>query len=422
MRAEIVCVGTELLLGNIVNTNAAHIAQDLAVYGVDVFWHSTVGDNLTRCADALQLALERNDAVIVTGGIGPTPDDTTREALALVLGVGLERPTELLAVLEARYAAWGRQPSLSSLKQADLPSGCAPITNPTGSAVGVLAAPSHGPYAGKVIYVLPGVPSEMARMLGESVLPDLRARFGLHTGLVARVLRTRNIGESVLADRLSDLLTECTNPTVATYVKTGEVEVRLTCRARDAAEADLLFAPLEIAIRERIGEFIFGVDAQGFEQQLGGLLRAGGRTLATAESCTGGAVGDRITAVPGSSEWYLGGVVAYSNEVKTSLLDVPQAVLRDAGAVSEACARAMAQGVARRLGADYGLATTGIAGPTGGGAHKPVGLVYLALHDTATGETVACERRLTGDRAQIKERTALAALELACRQLAGSKQ
>src|ERR1035438_2484968 len=182
MRAEIVCVGTELLLGNIVNTNAAAIARDLAVFGVDVFHHSTVGDNITRCAETLRTALARADAVVVTGGIGPTPDDCTREALAEVLGVKLKRPPELLAGLEARYAGWGGTPG-SSLKQIDLPDGTQPIANPTGSAVGILATPEHGPYAGRAVYVLPGVPSEMTRMLAESVLPDLRARFSLDSGL-----------------------------------------------------------------------------------------------------------------------------------------------------------------------------------------------------------------------------------------------
>jgi nicotinamide-nucleotide amidase len=422
MRAEIVCVGTELLLGNIVNTNAAAIARDLAVWGVDVYHHSTVGDNIARCAETLRTALGRAEAVVVTGGIGPTPDDCTRDALALVLGVELIRPPELLAGLEARYATWNRKPSGSSFKQIELPAGTQAIPNPTGSAVGILAAPREGPYAGRAVYVMPGVPSEMTRMLAESVLPDLRTRFGIDSALFARVLRTRNVGESVLADELHDLLTECTNPTVATYVKTGEVEVRLTCRARSRAEAEALFAPLEADIRARLGAAVFGADDQGLEERLGELLRARGATLATAESCTGGLVGERVTSVPGSSSYYLGGVVAYDNRVKENLLEVSAEVLAHSGAVSGECAAAMARGVGRRLGASLALATTGIAGPDGGTADKPVGLVYIALWEADGDQVIVDERRFTGERAQIKERTALAALELACRHWTGSVQ
>lgn len=421
MRAEIVCVGTELLLGNIVNTNAAAIARELAVWGVDVYHHSTVGDNLERCAETLRTAMGRADAVIVTGGIGPTPDDCTREALAAVLGVELVRPPELLAVLEARYAAWGRKPSASSIKQAELPLGCLPINNPTGSAVGVLAAPSEGPFAGRAVYVLPGVPSEMERMLAEGVLPDLRSRFGLTSGLWQRVMRSRNLGESVIADRLADFLTGSTNPTVATYVKNAEVEIRLTCRAADEATAEVLFAPVQAAIMERLGEYIYGLDDEGYEKQIGRLLSERDARLVTAESCTGGQIGDLVTSVPGSSRWYRGGVVAYSNALKQSLLGVEEAILTEQGAVSEACARAMAEGVAVSLDADFGLAVTGIAGPDGGTDAKPVGLVYLAFFDRQAARTVVMEKKFTGTRALIKERTTLAALELACQYMMGSE-
>ena len=219
---------------------------------------------------------------------------------------------------------------------------------------------------------------------------------------------------------MDDLLTQCTNPTVATYVKTGEVEVRLTCRARDRAEAEALFAPLEVDIRQRLGAAIFGADDQGLEERLGELLRARGATLATAESCTGGLVGERVTSVAGSSSYYLGGVVAYDNRVKQNLLDLSAEVLAEHGAVSAQCAAGMARGVGRRLGASHALATTGIAGPDGGTAAKPVGMVYIALWEADGDQVSVEEKRFTGERAQIKERTALAALELACRHLTGS--
>lgn len=415
MRAEIVSVGTELLLGNIVDTNAAYIARQLAIYGIDAFWRSTVGDNLDRCAATLATALERSDAVIVTGGIGPTPDDATRGALARALGVPLERRPELVAEIEAFYAARGREPNAAAWRQADLPAGAEVIPNPTGTAPGILAVQGQ-----RVVYVLPGVPSEMVRMLHESVLPDLRRRFGLADGLFCRVLRCRGIGESDLATRLDDLLREAVNPTVATYVKTAEVEVRLTVRAADATAAEALLAPLEAIVRERAGEWIYAVDDEGLEVQLGRLLRAAGATLATAESCTGGMLGETLTRVSGSSDYYVGGVVAYANAVKQRLLGVPADLLECAGAVSAAVAGAMARGVCAALGADLGLAVTGIAGPGGGTAEKPVGLVFVAVYDQRVDTVEVAERRLRGDRAAIRERTVLEALELACRRLAGS--
>ncbi|HAZ64103.1 MAG TPA: competence/damage-inducible protein A [Armatimonadetes bacterium] len=418
MRAEILCVGTELLLGNIVNTNAALIARSLAIWGIDCYHHSTVGDNLDRAIAGLRVALERADAVIVTGGIGPTPDDCTREALAQVLGVELTIPPDCLATLEARYASWGRTPSGSSFKQASLPVGSVPIANPTGSAVGVLAAPADGPYAGRVVYLLPGVPSEMERMLAESVIPDLRARFGLTSGLFQRVLHVRGLGESVLADLLDDLLVGSANPTVATYVKNAEVEVRLTCRADDQDAAEALFGPTQADIVNRLGPVVYGIDDETYERQLGRLLSARQATLVTAESCTGGQVGDRITAVPGSSAWYLGGVVAYANRLKESLLGVDPALLAAEGAVSAPVAAAMAEGALDRLGGDYALAVTGIAGPGGGTEAKPVGLIYVAWARRVDGRVEVLERRLTGNRELIKERTALTALEMACQRLA----
>lgn len=433
MRAEIISVGTELLLGNIIDTNAAWIARQLAVYGIDLFHKATVGDNLPRCAATIAQALTRAEAVIITGGIGPTPDDVTREAIAQALGVSVVAQADLEAELRRRYAQWNRVPTPAALKQATLPAGAQAIANPTGTAPGVLATcpneagegsdEGRGEYYGeRVIYALPGVPSEMRRMMEETVLPDLRWRYQLSGGLFTRVLHTHNIGESDLADRLDDLLRSQVNPTVATYVKTGEVEVRVTARAPDRAAAEQLFAPLEAEVRRRIDAFIHGIDELGLEHRLAERLRARGATLAVAESCTGGQVGERVTSQPGSSDYFRGGVVAYANEVKERLLDVPAELLARSGAVSAACAEAMAVGVARRLQADYGLATTGIAGPAGGTPDKPVGLVYVAFADAAGRTIDVLEQRFPGDRAGIRERTTLAALELACRQLDEAEQ
>jgi len=417
MQAEIVSIGTELLLGNIIDTNAAHIARHLAAYGVDLFHKSTVGDNKTRCAETIARALSRSDAVIISGGIGPTPDDATRAAIAEALGVPLERRAELVEVIRERYARRNREPTEAGLRQADMPVGAQAIPNPVGTAPGILAVKD-----GKALYAMPGVPSEMVRMLADQVLPDLRQRFGLETGLFCRLLRTRGIGESDIATQLHDLLIECQNPTVATYVKTGEVEVRITARATDRPTADSMIAPLETIVRERIGSHIFGVDSEGLEEQLGQRLNSLGLKLATAESCTGGLVGERITSVSGSSSYYLGGVVAYDNAVKMGLLDVPAGLLAQYGAVSEYCAEAMARGVAERLGADLAVATTGIAGPDGGTAEKPVGLVYIAVYDRTADVATVVEKRFSGDRAMVKERTALEALEQVLQRLAGSEQ
>lgn len=415
MRAEIVSVGTELLLGNIVDTNAAYIARHLAQYGVDAFHRSTVGDNLARGATTIRQAWERSDAVIVTGGIGPTPDDATRASIAMALGVELERRPELMRGIEERYARRNRIPTEAAYKQADLPVGAEVIVNPTGTAPGILF-----PRDGKTLYAMPGVPSEMVRMLHDSVLPDLRQRYQLTDGLFPRVLRCRGIGESDIATLLDDFLTDSRNPTVATYVKTGEVEVRVTAVAADAAAATALIAPVEAEIRARMGDYIYGVDDEGLNAIVGRMLIERGATLVTVESCTGGQLGDQITAVPGSSQYYRGGVIAYSNELKKNLLGVPDDLLQEHGAVSAACAKALAEGAAARLEADYAIATTGIAGPDGGTPEKPVGLVYIAVCDRRAGVTEVSEQQLRGDRAMVKERTVLAALEAACRQIAGS--
>ncbi|MCC7495410.1 MAG: competence/damage-inducible protein A [Fimbriimonadaceae bacterium] len=417
MRAEIVSIGTELLLGNIVDTNAARIARDLATYGVDAFHQSTVGDNLERCAETIRTALGRAEAVIITGGIGPTPDDCTRAALALALGVPLERREDLCEVIRERYRNYGRQPTEAAFRQADMPLGAAVIVNPTGTAPGILVTPP-----GQAVYVMPGVPYEMVRMLEESVLPDLRQRFGLDHGIFPRVLRCRGIGESDIATQLDDLLTGCQNPTVATYVKTGEVEVRITARATDAAAAAALSAPLEEIVRKRIGSYIFGVDKEALEVQLAAALLPLGRTLAVAESCTGGRLAARLTAQAGSSAWFRGGVVAYANAVKERVLGVPGALLAQFGAVSAECAAALASGVCEACDADYGVAITGIAGPGGGSAEKPVGLVYVAVYDRTVAAVAGVERRFSGDRGAVQERSVLEALELALRQVAGPKQ
>lgn len=411
MNAEIVSIGTELLLGQIVNTNAAYLAAELAALGVPVYHQTTVGDNLERAVEVLRQALSRADVVLITGGLGPTPDDITREVVARALGEELVFDEESAEQIRAFFAARGREATETNLRQAYLPASAQPIPNPLGTAPGVLAEKG-----GKIVVALPGVPPEMKQMWAETVKPYLRQTGRIETFLRSRTLRVVGLGESFVADRLGELL-DSTNPTLATYAQRGEVTLRLTARAVSEEEAQTLLDELEQRIRERIGPYICGRDEEGLEYEVGRLLRATGWTIAVAESCTGGLIGHRLTAVPGSSDYFVGGIVAYSNEVKRRWLGVPEETLRRVGAVSEETARAMAQGVRERLQTDLGLACTGIAGPGGGTPEKPVGLVYVALAapDEGRGE----RHRWRGSREDIKYRASQAALDLLRRYLAG---
>lgn len=413
MNAEIISVGTELLLGQIVDTNAAFLGAELAALGVNLYYTTTVGDNLERATAAIRAALKRAEMILVTGGIGPTPDDVTREAIAAALDEGLVFHEGLAQQLREFFAARRRPMVDLNLRQAYLPASARAIPNPVGTAPGVLAEKN-----GRAIIALPGVPYEMKQMFEEYVRPYLRQRSSLHSFLRSRVVRTFGLGESALVEEIKDLLEGQTNPTLAPLVKRGEVTLRLTVRASEESEAQRLLDELEARLRERLEPYIFGIDEHGLEQEVGRLLTAQGRTLAVAESCTGGLIGDRLTNVAGSSNYFVGGVIAYSNAVKRDLLGVPEETLQRWGAVSAETARAMAQGVRRRLGADLGLAATGIAGPTGGTPEKPVGLVYVAL--AAGQEPVACqEYRWTGPREEVKYRTSQAALDLLRRSLLG---
>jgi nicotinamide-nucleotide amidase len=438
MRLELFSVGTELLLGEIVDTNAAYLAQKLSELGVNVYYKTTVGDNAERLAAALRTSLERADAVLATGGLGPTEDDITAAAVAEVMGEPLvedegaaERIRSVvrqrgLKLLDSRrppgaaatpegLAGWA--PEAPLLRQACVPRGAIVVPNPVGTAAGFIL-----PKNGKTVIVLPGVPSEMRAMAEQTVLPYLAGRMqaeGAAT-LVSRVLRFAGIGESQAEAEIRDLIAAQSNPTIAPLAKTGEVHLRLTARAASRDEALALIAPIEAEIRRRLGEFIYGADDETLEVVVGRLLRAAGLTVAVAESCTGGLIGHRLTNVPGSSDYLLASLVTYSNEAKASLLGGGQAeslrhLISRHGAVSAECAAAMAEGARRVCGADIGLSVTGIAGPTGGTPEKPVGLVYLGLAD-ATGVATE-ERRLGGDRLMVKERAAHLALYLLYRHL-----
>ena len=413
MRCEIVGVGTELLLGQIVNTNAAWIGQRLADVGWDCLRHTTVGDNEARIAEVLREALGRADGVIVTGGLGPTQDDVTREAVAAVAGVPLVRRPVLEDWLRERFARMGTRMAEMNLRQADVPEGARYIDNPRGSAPGLIVE-----VGGKPLYAVPGVPREMEGMLERVVLPDLAARAGEGRAIVSRVLRTAGVGESRLAERLTPLWEAAGGGqvTLAYLASAGEVRVRLTAVGATREEALAEIAPVEAKIREELGEIVYGVDDETLEAAVGRLLGERNGTLATAESLTGGLLGGRVTAVAGSSAYYLGGVVAYATEAKAALLGVDRDLLATQGPVSEPAAAAMAEGARRAFGADLGLATTGVAGPTEQDG-RPVGTLCLGVADAAG--TATATMRAPGDRAQVRAWAATVALDLLRRRLEG---
>lgn len=411
VRAELVMIGTELLLGQTVDTNAAHMAQQLAANGINVYFKATVGDNWTRLAGVLTQALTRADVVITSGGLGPTEDDLTREVVAAVLRRPLVLDEQALKTIENWFTRTGREMPSSNRKQALMPEGAHVITNGHGTAPGFIVE-----HDDKLIVCLPGVPHEMRAMLEHGVLPHLRRRYALDGTLFTRNLKFYGIGESALEERLRDLF-RMTNPTVAPYAGMAEVKVRLTARAQSADDAEQLFAPVEQEIVQRVGEYMYGVGEDTMESVAGQALANAGRTVALAESCTGGLVAKRLTDVPGSSAYFLGGVVAYSNDAKTQLLGVSEAALREHGAVSAQVAEEMAVGAARRFGATMGVSVTGIAGPDGGSETKPVGLVFIGY--AANGKSHSYRFQFTGDRDRVRRYTAQAALDIIRRHAQG---
>jgi nicotinamide-nucleotide amidase len=372
--AEILCVGTELLLGNIVNSNARWLAEQLASLGIPHHRQQVVGDHRERLIAAVQSASRRCRLLITTGGLGPTPDDLTTEAIAAAFDTPLQERPEVWVDIQAKSANRGRLPSPELRRQALLPVGATLLPNPTGTAPGMIWSPRPG----FTVLTFPGVPSEMKAMWRATAAAWLR-QSGLAEGVFAsRILRFWGVDESSLARQVEDLLAQ-TNPTVAPYAGAGEVTLRLTAAAPDQAAAEALLDPLEAEVRARTGSSCFGGDGDSLASVVLAGLRQRGQSLAVAESCTGGGLGAALAAVPGASDVFLGGVIAYANAVKTQLLGVPAELLREHGAVSDPVARAMAEGVQRLTGSTWALAVSGIAGPGGGSAEKPVGLVHLAL-------------------------------------------
>lgn len=372
MQAEILSVGTELLLGQTVNTDTAIVAEALSELGIDVLHTAVVGDNAKRLEDAVQSALEHADLLITTGGLGPTGDDLTKETVAAAAGKKLVLDEGSYERLRSYFA--GGEMTENQIKQAMLPEGCTVLQNDNGTAPGCAFETAEG----KTVIMLPGPPSELLPMLRERAVPYL-ARFSKSV-IASHSVHVYGRGEAAVA-LLVDDLTQNANPTVAPYAKEGEMFVRVTAKAATKAEADALCAPVVEEIRHRVGNFVYSVDIDTLEETVVRELIRQGKTLATAESCTGGLLAKRLTDVPGSSAAFEMGCVTYANRVKEMLLGVPHETLETYGAVSEQTARAMAEGVLRKSGADLGIGITGIAGPDGGTPEKPVGTVYIALSD-----------------------------------------
>ncbi len=405
--AEIITIGTELLLGHLVDTNTSTIARRLAANGVDVHRETSVGDNVDRIAAAVGEALARADIAICAGGLGPTVDDMTRDAVAAATGRSLQLHEPSLRAIEARFAAYGWKMAPNNRRQALVPEGAIVLDNPNGSAPGFIVDDGR-----RVAVALPGPPHELQPMLDDATIPWLVRRFALRSIIVTRVLRTLGIGESDLDARIADLFRESRNPSIAVLARPGFVDVKITAKAQDAEQAAALSAPLEAQLRERLGDSIYATDDGTLEESVVASLRERGWTIALAESCTGGIIASLIASVAGASDCLRGGVVAYANDAKRDLLGVDPDQLREHGAVSEAVARAMATGARDRLGATLGLSTTGVAGPGGGSPDKPVGLVYVALAGS-DGRVAVRELHLPGGRTVVQRRAAIAALTLA---------
>ncbi len=369
---ELLCVGTELLLGNILNTDARDLSRELTALGLNVRYHSVVGDNPERLKAAVAIARERADVIITTGGLGPTCDDLTKQTLAEAFGKELVFHPECAAQIEAFFTKMGRRMTDNNLQQAYLPEGCTILDNAWGTAPGC-AFESGGNY----VVMLPGPPRECLPMFRERAVPWL-AR--LSEGVIrSRTLRVFGMGESEVESLLRERMNQLTNPTLAPYAKEGEVELRITAKADTAEQAAALIAPVEAEVRALLGRRVYGADVSGLEQVVLEGLKARGLTMGTAESCTGGLIAKRMTDLAGSSAVLKGGIVSYANEAKADVLGVSRALLDEKGAVCADVAEQMAKGARRVLGCDLAVSVTGVAGPDSDERGNPVGLVYVAL-------------------------------------------
>ncbi|CAN5221668.1 competence/damage-inducible protein A [soil metagenome] len=403
--AEVVTIGTEMLLGDLVDTNSAWLSSRLASLGVSLYRHTTIGDNRERIIAALSEAASRADLVVTTGGLGPTSDDLTNECLGIAAGYKMVEYPEARRHVDEKFATFGREPTPSNYKQALFPEGTELIPNPLGTAMGALLE-----LDGALVATLPGVPAEMKGMFEGTLAPLVRERS--EGAIVSRTLHFTGIGESALAEKVQYFL-DASDPTVAPLASQGKVRLRITTRAATLKEAEKKIAPVAEEVLTRLGDYYFGADDETLEGAVGRLLTERGETLSLAESCTGGLLVKRLTDGAGSSTYLKEGFVTYSNESKERLLGVPHDLLVEHGAVSEPVAKAMAEGVRKIAGTDYGLSVTGVAGPGGGSEEKPVGLVFVGISDE--GGTVAERLDLSAwkhSREAVRERSANRAFDL----------
>ena len=407
MRCEVVAVGTELLLGQVVDSNSAYIGDQLALAGIDCHFHTKVGDNCERIASVLRIALDRNDAVIVCGGLGPTSDDISREAIAEVLGVPLVRDPAMVQRIRDLFQARKREMAESNARQADLPEGATFIPQERGTAPGLIC-PVPGADGGKVVYAIPGVPFEMREMLDRAVIPDLKRRSGSTAVILSRMVRTWGMPESTLGELVASrvqALEERSNPTIAFLASGIEgIKIRITAKGETEAEAKAMLDDEEAELRSVLGDLVFGVDDQSMERVVADLLLERGLTVGVAESLTGGLVGARLAETGGASKWFRGSIVCYDSKVKFDLLDVPEGPV-----VSAEAAEAMASGAIKALEANVGISVTGVAGPTTQD-DQPVGTVFMAV--AMDGQVESAENHFPGDRQHIRQFSTISLLDM----------
>jgi nicotinamide-nucleotide amidase len=410
IKAEIISIGTELLLGDIINTNASYLSRELAGLGIELYFQSSVGDNPERLAFLLRQAIERSDIVITTGGLGPTVDDITLETIARVFPRRLILDNQILHQIKHHFQARHLKMPPINKRQALIPEGAIVLENRVGTAPGIILEQDK-----KILIALPGPPLELKPIFEESVIPFLKKKYTLKEIIFSRTLKLTGLAESEIAPRVADLLRLKPPTTVGIYAHPAQVDLKITAKETGRTLALRKISGIEKIIRRRLGKYIFGKDGETLEEVLGKLLLQKKKTLAIAESCSGGLISNRITNVSGSSRYFLSSVIAYSNKAKINFLKVPSEVLRKFGAVSKETAKAMARNIRDIACSDIGIGVTGIAGPTGGSTKKPVGLVYIAL--STKDKIEVKEFRFSGDRVAIKFKTSQAALEMVRRHL-----
>jgi len=412
VNAEIITSGTELLLGRIVDTNSAWLSVKLAEAGINVYYRTTAGDNAGRLVSVINSALERADLVIITGGLGPTVDDLTRQVVSEVTGRKLIRHPEIILSINEMFKKTGRAVAVTNEVQADIPEGAIILNNNHGSAPGFIVE-----YKGKILAAMPGVPREMKPMFEQQVLPFIRKRSGVSGVIKFIEMKVAGMPESLVDEKIKDLFESCVNPSIGVMCRTDEIVVRVTASAKDSDEADTMIAGVKEKVAGRLNGFYYADEPVMLQELLGKELKAKGMMISTAESCTSGMIAARITETAGSSSYYKGGINAYSNEVKSGILGVDGAIIEKYGAVSEECCREMAHKCAEKFKTQAALSVTGIAGPDGGSAEKPVGLVYTGIY--LNGTTKVFRNVFTGERESVRTRAATTALFMMLKALRG---